>query len=116
MPTSSWASRKAVCEQRGIGGIDAAAGKRDLAAMTLDRVGAADEHQMQIIFALHDRDQHRSCARRSIVTGPIIGIGFVQRVPQLLDLLVFRENERLIRRSRAAALRCDLDMLAPLRG
>ena len=79
-------------EQRGIGGIDAAAGKRDLAAMTLDRVGAADEHQMQIVFALHDRNQHRGRARRRIVTGPIIGIGLVQRAPQLLDLLVSRDE------------------------
>jgi hypothetical protein len=81
-------------QQRRVGRIDAAARKRDLAAMALDRIGAANEYQMQIGFALDKRDEHRSRAGRAFMTKRLGGL--IQRAAQVFDLRAARDDERLL--------------------
>ena len=50
-------------EQGGVDRIDAAAGKRDLSAMTGDVIGAADIDEVKFAAALEERYQHRGGVR-----------------------------------------------------
>jgi hypothetical protein len=76
----------------------------DLAAMTLDRVRAPDEHQVQIVVAVDDRNQYRGRARHAVMSQSISRIVLMEPAPQLLDLLASGDDERFISRHCCGAI------------